>query len=96
MTDNSRKTVKARIEGKVQGVWYRAWTEREALSLGLSGHVRNMSDGSVEAVFHGRAEEVDEMIRRCHEGPPAARVNAVLTDTVPAPESSGFRVLGDG
>ncbi len=70
-------TVRVRIEGRVQGVWFRAWTADEARSRGLAGWVRNRIDGSVEAVFAGPADAVEEMIRLCHQGPPAARVSAV-------------------
>lgn len=68
---------RVRITGKVQGVWYRAWTVREAKTRGLSGWVRNRSDSSVEAVFAGPAEAVEAMIAACHRGPPAARVETV-------------------
>lgn len=69
--------IRVRITGQVQGVWFRAWTVENALSLGLRGWVRNRHDGSVEALFVGRAEDVARMIERCHIGPPAARVAAV-------------------
>jgi acylphosphatase len=65
------------IRGRVQGVAYRAWTEGEALRRGLAGWVRNRRDGSVEAVFAGSRETVDDMLTACREGPPAARVDAI-------------------
>jgi acylphosphatase len=69
-----RRTVQVRIEGRVQRVGFRVFVEMTAHELGLEGWVRNRSDGSVEAVFQGEDAVVDEMLRRCHEGPPAARV----------------------
>jgi acylphosphatase len=91
---DERRTVTVRIEGRVQGVYYRAWTHDKARALGLDGWVRNMSDGSVQAVFSGPAVQVDEMLRRCAEGPPHAKVTAVtVTDEGGAPPS-GFKVLG--
>jgi acylphosphatase len=71
------RTVHVRIEGRVQGVGYRAWTQRTALSLGLAGWVRNRRDGSVEAVFQGPGEAVAAMIARCEAGPPDAAVTRV-------------------
>lgn len=71
------KTVRARISGRVQGVWFRAWTAEAAQGLGLCGWVRNRRDGSVEAVISGAVAAVDAMIAACHEGPPRARVAAV-------------------
>ena len=75
MTD--RKQVRAVISGKVQGVWFRAWTEEQAQSLGLQGWVRNRANGTVEAIFAGPAETVDDMLKRCENGPPMARVEKV-------------------
>lgn len=90
----ARRTVTVRIEGRVQGVYYRAWTDQNARALGLDGTVRNASDGSVEAVFSGPADVVAEMLRRCADGPPDAKVSAVtITDEGGAPPS-GFRVIG--
>ena len=71
------ETIHVIIEGRVQGVWYRGWTCEQAGELGLCGWVRNRRDGTVEAVFSGTPQSVAEMIRRCHDGPPAARVTAV-------------------
>lgn len=77
-----RIAVRARIHGKVQGVWYRGWTQQQAHSLGLHGWARNRLDGSVEALFIGAQETVDQMLARCLEGPPTAQVTRV--DTEPA------------
>ena len=70
-------SVQVIISGRVQGVWFRAWTVREAQSLGLDGWVRNRMDGTVEAAFSGEQAAVEEMLRRCHDGPRAARVDRV-------------------
>jgi len=77
---SDRKAVKARIYGKVQGVWYRAWTEGEAKGLGLFGWVRNREDGTVEALLVGAEPTVDEMLKRCQDGPPAAVVERVVVE----------------
>jgi acylphosphatase len=90
---DTRRTVTVRIEGRVQGVYYRAWTDRTARSLGLDGWVRNREDGSVEAVFSGPTKQVDEMLRACADGPTDAKVTKVtITDEGGAPPS-GFKVI---
>lgn len=70
-------TVRIIVHGRVQGVWYRGWTVRQAGELGLSGWVRNLADGRVEAVFHGPPERVDAMVQACWQGPPSARVSRI-------------------
>ncbi len=87
-----RKAVRARIRGRVQGVGYRYWTADQATALGLDGWVRNRADGSVEAVFAGDAEAVDEMLARCRSGPPLARVAAVEVAPEDGPVEPGFRM----
>lgn len=69
------KVVHATVHGRVQGVGYRAWIERQALRLGLEGWARNLADGSVEAVFAGPADRVAEVLDGCRRGPAAARVD---------------------
>jgi acylphosphatase len=76
------RTVRIRIDGRVQGVAFRDWMERTAQSLGLTGWVRNRRDGSVEAVISGDAALVEDMLELCRQGPPAAQVSdmAVLAE----------------
>ena len=87
------RTVTVRIEGRVQGVFFRAWTEQTARSLGLEGWVRNRRDGSVEALFHGHPTVVAAMLKRCADGPPDATVTDVIVTDERAPPSKGFKVL---
>lgn len=85
------KTLRARISGRVQGVWYRGWTVETARRLGLEGWVRNRADGSVEALFHGPDSSVEAMIELCRRGPPAARVDRIECEASPPPEGGGFQ-----
>jgi len=86
-------SVNARIKGRVQGVWYRAWTVEQATARGLNGWVRNRADGSVEAVFSGVAEDVADMLKACSDGPAAAVVTGIETADFAPPEQAGFRQL---
>ncbi len=83
-----------RIEGRVQGVWYRGWTVQQAIGRRLAGWVRNRSDGSVEALFAGPKPAVNEMIEACWRGPPSARVSNVIVRPTDPPERPGFHPLG--
>jgi acylphosphatase len=65
------------IRGRVQGVFFRAETRERARSLGLRGSVRNMPDGTVEAVFEGERERIESILIWCHRGPALARVDDV-------------------
>ncbi len=65
------------VRGRVQGVGFRAFVEREALRRGLEGWVRNCRDGSVEAVFAGEPSVIAEMIEACRRGPRLSRVDAL-------------------
>ena len=84
-------TIRVRITGRVQGVWYRGWTVDHARQLGLSGWVRNRRDGSVEAVFSGAEQAVRAMIDLCRKGPPAALVSEVAEQIETTPADPGFR-----
>ena len=86
-------TVSVRIRGRVQGVWFRAWTVEQASLRRLRGWVRNRRDGSVEALFAGPTAMVDDMIAACWQGPPSASVEAVeVTPSTPHVEA-GFVTL---
>ncbi len=65
------------IKGRVQGVFFRDSTRREAIELGLYGWVKNRLDGSVEVVAEGPKEKIETLIAWCHHGPPIARVTRV-------------------
>jgi len=77
MTNEERDVKRLTIRGTVQKIGYRVWVEREALSLGLKGWVRNRSDGSVEVMIAGPLETVAAMIERCWKGPPLAKVESI-------------------
>jgi acylphosphatase len=91
--DGDVRTVRVRIEGRVQGVGYRFWTERTADELGLSGWVRNRRDGAVQALFSGPSDKVAEMIERCWRGPLSAEVRSLEAVDEPGAPPSGFAVL---
>lgn len=65
------------IEGRVQGVWFRESTRREAASLGLTGWVKNRPDGAVEVLIEGPEQDVNRLVSWCRKGPPAARVTGI-------------------
>ena len=75
MADNIR--VRLIIQGRVQGVWFRDSTRREAVSLALAGWVRNLPDGSVETVIEGPEDRVRRLVSWCGKGPPSAKVSLV-------------------
>jgi len=76
--DNARARVL--ISGRVQGVWFRGTARSVAESLGLKGWVRNLRDGSVEAVFEGPRSQVQKAISWCRQGPPLAHVASVVVN----------------
>ncbi|MCB5202792.1 acylphosphatase [Neorhizobium sp. T786] len=92
MTDG-QKAVRVRISGRVQGVSFRVWTRAEASRLGLTGWVRNETDGSVSALIAGSDAAVSTMLERFRQGPAGASVSGVETqpttlETMP----TGFRI----
>jgi acylphosphatase len=76
----TQKTIHASVEGKVQGVFFRAYTREEAERLKLSGWVRNRPDGSVEALISGDARNIDTMLKWLETGSPLSQVLRVIIE----------------
>ncbi|OGT36533.1 MAG: acylphosphatase [Gammaproteobacteria bacterium RIFCSPHIGHO2_12_FULL_38_14] len=81
------------ISGKVQGVWFRASTKAQADALGLTGWVRNLSDGRVEVMACGDPKLVDALKAWFKIGPRLARVDECISNDVPVQTFIGFQVL---
>ncbi|ATE65927.1 acylphosphatase [Rhizorhabdus dicambivorans] len=90
MTQEDRIARRIHVKGKVQGVFFRAWTIEQAADLGVDGWVRNRHDGSVEAVAAGPVHKVEELIARMHRGSPPSRVDAVIVEETPGVVAQGF------
>lgn len=85
--------VKVTISGKVQGVFFRMETQKAARAAGVNGYVRNLSNGSVEALFQGEEGLVDRMLEWCQTGSPGARVDHIeQEDTLPREDCQGFDI----
>lgn len=88
----AEKGCRCRVTGRVQGVYFRASTRREAERLGLRGLAANLPDGSVEVIAAGPAAHLAELVAWLRRGPPAARVEAVDCQPIePASVEPGFR-----
>jgi acylphosphatase len=79
------------IRGRVQGVGYRDWLVANAERQGLAGWVRNLPDGTVEALIYGEPDAVEELLRACRRGPRAAAVAEIEEALADPPEEPGFR-----
>jgi acylphosphatase len=92
MSDQTITRARLFVTGRVQGVNFRWHTQRRATELGLTGIVRNLPDGRVEAIFEGPAEAVRKAIQWCRVGPSSARVdNVEIHDEEPTGEFRDFR-----
>ncbi len=80
------------VSGKVQGVWFRESTRREAARLGLNGSASNLPDGRVEVVAVGSAKDIDQLSVWLRHGPAMARVDKVVEETIDDPGLSGFTI----
>ena len=91
MSDLVRRRVS--VSGRVQGVGFRYFVRSTAGRVGVSGFVRNMPDGTVQAEVQGNPEGVDRFLDAIREGPPGARVDQVDVNEVPAEkEKEGFEI----
>ncbi|HEX4875864.1 MAG TPA: acylphosphatase [Chitinophagaceae bacterium] len=77
------KTLSIIVTGKVQGVWYRQGTREKAISLGITGVVRNEPDGSVFIIATGTDAQLEDFISWCRQGPPRAQVNNLEVKDLP-------------
>jgi acylphosphatase len=94
LSDQNLVQAQVYITGRVQGVNFRYYTRQQAVELGVSGWVRNVRDGRVEAVFQGDQEQVAKILEWCQRGPPSARVVDVAVEwQAPAEILSGFEIL---
>ncbi len=87
---NESVTARGNVYGRVQGVWFRAFTREQALQRGLSGYARNQTDGSVAFALTGPRSAVEQVIAALQKGPPAARVERIEFDWHSAEAMSGF------
>jgi acylphosphatase len=78
------KAYRILVSGKVQGVFYRKYTQQEATRLGLRGWVANLDDGRVEIVAEGPEVALRALLSWCHRGSPKAKVSAVSTEIIQA------------
>ena len=84
------------VSGKVQGVCFRAATQKQAEKLGVNGWVRNLATGDVEVNALGTSSAIEELIRWCHKGPTFARVKQVQVADLPEGEEfAGFEIIRD-
>ena len=88
------KRVRVRVSGRVQGVFYRATCARLARDAGLAGHVCNLPDGRVEAVFEGPEQDVDRLVEWCRTGPEMASVEELEIVAEQPVGAVEFRVSG--
>ncbi len=84
--------VDVHVTGRVQGVSFRAYAEREAARLGVAGWIRNEPDGSVAGHFEGEPDAVDALVDWCRSGPPLARVRDVTARPAAVTGAGGFGV----
>jgi acylphosphatase len=93
MENKDQERAHVYVSGDVQGVFFRDSTRQKAEQLGLSGWVKNLPDGRVEALFEGPSERIGEMVRWCEQGPSHAAVEHVDVEFDAAQEGlSGFEV----
>ena len=86
------RAFKIRVEGKVQGVFYRKYTQVKAQELGLCGHVQNLEDGNVSIEVEGVDAGLDEFIAWCNEGSPASKVSRVFFEEIKISGHTSFSI----
>jgi acylphosphatase len=92
---DERETRRYVVSGRVQGVGFRWFVEREAATLGVTGWVRNREDGRVEVMATGTRQQLIDLHSRLREGPRAARVDEVAVSPAPFLDARSFGIEGD-
>ena len=87
------QTIKIKIEGEVQGVFFRQSTQEKAVQLGIKGTVRNCDDETVEIVATGTKEQLDQLVAWCRQGPPRANVINVTTQELSLQQFYNFSII---
>ncbi|MDJ0833198.1 MAG: acylphosphatase [Gammaproteobacteria bacterium] len=86
------KCFKALVSGRVQGVFFRDSTRRQAQHLALTGHAINLPDGRVEVIACGSEEQLEQLLAWLHEGPEYAVVNALEVETIDIVKPAAFTI----
>lgn len=87
------KRISLVVSGKVQGVFYRASTEKKAKEIGVMGFVQNEANGTVYIEAQGTKEQLEELVKWCKRGPDRARVDEVIQNEIPLQVEKYFRVI---
>jgi acylphosphatase len=87
------KRISIIVSGKVQGVFYRASTEKKAKEIGLAGFVRNEPNGNVYIEAQGTEEQLTEFVKWCKQGPDRARVDEISSKEIPLVEEKSFSII---
>jgi len=87
------QTIRIKIEGEVQGVFYRQSAQEKALKLGIKGTVRNCEDDSVEIIATGAKEQLEKLISWCWKGPPKATVTNVTMQELSLQPFNNFSII---
>lgn len=90
MTDNTPCCIRACVSGRVQGVYYRAFTRERALAAGLTGRAVNLADGRVEVILQGPRQAIEAVLAALREGPTLAEVSDIVTEPLPLRTLTGF------
>jgi acylphosphatase len=87
------RKVKILVSGRVQGVYFRAFTQNKAKQLGVKGSARNLPDGRVEIIAEAEKGAIEDFIQWCHKGPVTARVDHIeMTELQPDEQLTSFDV----
>jgi len=87
------RTISVTVKGKVQGVFYRQTTKETAGRLGITGEVKNLSNGDVHIIATGTEEQLQSLITWCKRGPERAAVTDVIVENIPTQSFEKFKVV---